>query len=63
MTEEEFMIEMLCCLPKELLIKKLKGDNDIPDFLITMDDFYVHSAIEHYEDTKYVNVRENSREE
>ena len=58
MTEFEYDIEILCCLPKSVL-ERCTGeiDSDIPCWVKTMDSKKIQYAIEHYEDDYYKYLR------
>lgn len=58
MTEYEYQIEMLCCLPKQLLINKLNNVDSIPKWLKLIDEQTINEALCLYETGKYRNKRE-----
>ena len=58
MTENEYIIEMLCCTPLELLEKRLKGENeDIPIWLLGISLDLIKEAREKYYDSTYSKKR------
>ena len=58
MSEHEYLLEMLCCLPKELLFLKLNKFDKIPDWLKGIDNNVIKEAIELYENLEYAEQRE-----
>lgn len=63
MSEEQCIINMLCSLPKKILIDRIKGRKDrIPDWLNSIDLLYVQKAIEHYDDKKFIAMRKREEE-
>lgn len=58
MTEKEFLLEMLCCLPKETLLLKLDNSTEIPKWLKNIDNHIVREAIDKYDSKKYSEHRE-----
>lgn len=58
MTEHEYVLEMLCCLPKELLTSKLENSDMIPEWLLNIDNESISEALEHYDTEKYAKIRE-----
>lgn len=58
MTEREYTIEMLCCTPIELLMKRAEGKYEgIPEWLIGMSDELIEEARAKYYDPAYVKIR------
>lgn len=58
MTEHEYIIEMLCCTPIELLESSLEGDNDkIPKWLTGIPKEAIKDAIERYYWPTYAKKR------
>ncbi len=62
MTEKEYLLEMLCCLPKELILLKLNNSNNIPKWLKGIDNATVKEALDFYDTPKYVNIRKRQEE-
>ena len=62
MTEKEFVIEMLCCLPRELLELRHSGSDEIPDWLKKTDDALVQAAHDLYDDPKYIKMRKEQED-
>ncbi len=62
MTEKEYLLEMLCCLPKELILLKLNNSNNIPKWLKGIDNATVKEALDIYDTPKYVNIRKRQEE-
>ena len=57
MTEKEYVIEMLCSLPEDLLISRKQKKSNIPKWLELIDDKDVEDACLVYNDEKYVKIR------
>ena len=62
MTEAEYTREMLCCTPKELLLKRVRKSCSIPVWLqnIAIED--VKDALTHYDEEKYREMRQKMEE-
>lgn len=58
MTEKEYVIEMLCCLSKEMLENALENADTIPDWLRETDKEYIEEALKSYDDKRFVEMRE-----
>ncbi len=58
MTEKEWLIEMLCCLPKTTLINRAAGKKSGSEWLNRIDVKYVKDAIGVYDNEEYVKIRE-----
>ena len=58
MTEKEWLIEMLCCLPKTTLIKRAAGKKTGSEWLNRIDVKCVKDAIGVYDNEEYVKIRE-----
>ena len=59
MTEKEFIIEMLCCIPKELLEKRKRNSIAVPNWLKKTEMDYVVEALGKYDDKYYRKIRED----
>lgn len=57
MTEEEYVIEMLCSLPKHLLLMRMNNNPKLPRWLLLIDIQYVIKALDCYDNVRYVNLR------
>lgn len=58
MTESEYLLEMLCCLPLELLKDRIHHkEHLVPDWLKRIDGSDVERAITHYNDDVYIKAR------
>lgn len=63
MTEHEFLIDMLCSLPREILLNYLQGDKrDIPDWMKGIDKADVQEALERYNEPSFQDVRKTQLE-
>ena len=58
--EMERIIEMLCCVEKELLLDRLVNKPNLPAWLERVDTETVQLALEVYDDEKYVYMRKES---
>ena len=58
MTEKEYIIEMLCSTTKDNLIRRLQGDKDLPDWLLSYDESIVEEALAKYDIDVYKKMRE-----
>ena len=58
MTEEEYLLEMLCCLPKELLTQRMANARNVPAWLKGIEVEDVSCALRHYNDEAYQKMRE-----
>ena len=61
MTEKQYLMEMLCCTPLELLNGRISNDSDTPTWLAEIDTSDVKRAIELYEEPKYKRIREEMK--
>lgn len=65
MTEHEYMIEMLCSLPKCLLEKRIfdlgQTRDNVPKWLINIEDDLIIEALSVYEKEYYIAKREEIR--
>ena len=57
MTEQEFILEMLCSLPLDLLQKRNNNEQDIPEWLKRTEKMLIQQALEHYNDEEYIETR------
>lgn len=63
MTEQEYILEMLCSLPLELLKDRIHHkEHSVPDWLKNIDDNDVKQAILHYNDDLYIEIRKLEKE-
>lgn len=54
MTEHEYVVEMLCCLPKEVLLNYAEGKTvGIPSWLIGIKKEEVLEALERYDEPAF----------
>lgn len=60
MNEMEYIIEMLCCVDKELLLDRLDNKPNLPAWLEEMDAETIRLALNVYDEDKYVYLREES---
>ena len=60
MNEMERIIEMLCCVDRQLLIDRLDNKPNLPAWLERMDTETVQLALGVYDDEKYVYIRKES---
>lgn len=59
MTEQEYDVETLCCLPGELLVVSSKGNSrEVPEWLNQIPAETKRYALEHYNDLLTKKVRE-----
>lgn len=62
MSEREYILEMLCCTPKEVLLKRITGDIDDPSYWINqIPDELVAEAIAMYDLDPYKAKREEQQ--
>lgn len=57
MTEYEYIIEMLCQIPKSLLQKRINNNPKIPNWLKNVSKETVKDALTKYDEIKYVEMR------
>ena len=57
MTEKEWLIEMLCCLPKESLYNRINGKQSTPEWLSQISIEDVREALNLYDVEEYVTKR------
>ena len=62
MTGQEYLIEILCCLPKELLNKRMKNSKEIPLWLEEIEEKNIKIAIKRYDEQRYKIIREQMLE-
>lgn len=60
MTEKEFLKEMLCCTPRELLVGRLNGSLEIPSWLSGVDADDVKAALDDYDEPKFKKMRDSA---
>lgn len=60
MSEKEYVIEMLCCIPKRTLTLRANhpASNFLPKWLKTTENDYIQEALRVYYEEKYVKMRE-----
>lgn len=59
MTEKEYLLEMLCCLPKELLEKRIKGQREMRGYWLNeIDVEIIKQALLVYDEPMYKGIRE-----
>lgn len=62
MTERDFNIETLCCVPKHILVAALSGDySSVPDWICRIPTETIQYTVNHYEDEYYQELRELSQ--
>ena len=58
MTEKEYLLEMLCCLPKELLQKRVKEQIEIQEYWLNeIDVEIIRQALLVYDEPMYKEIR------
>lgn len=58
--KDKYLIEMLCCLPKEMLLAKLDNSNDISEWLKQIDSKVVLDALTVYNNKVYTKRRKSA---
>ena len=59
MTEREYILEMLCCTPMELLEARLENkDSEIPRWLVGIPKNLVEEAVKSYHEDNYAKKRD-----
>lgn len=59
MTERELTVLLLCCTPKELLLHRVQGSGEIPQFLADLPLDVVTEALEYYDKEPLKTRRED----
>lgn len=59
MSEKEYIVEMLCCIPKRTLTLRANhpASNFLPKWLKTTETDYIQEALRVYNEEKYVKMR------
>lgn len=60
MTEHEYTIEMLCCIPMYILQQRMSRGEQVPSWLERMDDAIVQEAIDRYNEQPFAEARKES---
>ncbi|MBQ8300816.1 MAG: hypothetical protein IJX57_02485 [Clostridia bacterium] len=60
--EREYIIQMLCSVPKELLQHKIKKSVGLPEWLTSINVSTVKEALKVYDEPKYVKFRKKEKE-
>ena len=62
MSEKEYMIELLVCVPKRTLSLRISNPNSrfLPKWIRTTETEYVKEAVKVYNESKYKHIREEN---